>query len=307
MQLSTSQKAAIDRDNKQYQIETSEKFSDLLQEQLLDVLEGGSLGIDADANDVDSLAEGGGAFTQDEDLTTGLDFAFDGGRVRFGKTIVTVSADVVTLSASATNYVEVDSAGVVSANTSGFTTGSCPLYLITTGASTISTVVSRKTLLSAIPLAGIDGSLLSTPGKTKELSAQIGTIATSAGSTIITMRVPTSLAAGSKVSKVSWVDKDALAASDTNYVKWGVVNKGAAGAGTQVIADITAAANSTKVTGGTALAAYTPRDLTLATLTIGTERDVTGGDVLEITITAVGTLANTLTESSILVEFTFTN
>jgi hypothetical protein len=126
------------------------------------------------------------------------------------------------------------------------------------------------------------------------------------GDVKFTLRVPTQIGTGT-ITKVSFVAKDALAASDTNYVKWKVVNKGAAGAGTQVLVDDTAASNTTKVTGGTALAAYTPRDLTLATLTIGTERDVTGGDVLEITLTVTGTLANALTESSLLVELTFAN
>jgi hypothetical protein len=60
-------------------------------------------------------------------------------------------------------------------------------------------------------------------------------------------------------------------------VKFGVINK-QTGAGAQVLVDDTAAANSTKATGGTALAAYTGRDLTLVTLSGGTERDVSGGN-----------------------------
>jgi hypothetical protein len=109
-------------------------------------------------------------------------------------------------------------------------------------------------------------------------------IATAAGGNEFLVIVPNSIAAGSKLTKASFVTKDALAASDTNYVTFGLVNK-QTGAGTQVLVDDAAAANSTKVTGGSALVAYTKRDLTLVTLTIGTERDVTGGHTLQFILT----------------------
>lgn len=85
---------------------------------------------------------------------------------------------------------------------------------------------------------------------------------------------------------------DALAASDTNYISWTIVNLGQAGAGTTDVI-LATAANSTKVTGGAALAANTKRALTLH----GTDanREVVEGDRLKVIATATGTLANTVT------------
>jgi hypothetical protein len=305
MQLTNEQVEGLNKAGRQYELATGDTLADFLQASILDVLYGGSLGILATAADVDSLAKGGGAFTWDA-VTSSLTFGYGAGRVHNGKTMVSVSAGSIALSASATNYVEVTRAGVVSSNTTAFTSGRMPLYTVVTGVGTISTVTNSKPLMTLIGPNGVDGSMQSTPGQTKEENLTVGTIATGAATYKFNLRVPTTIGTGA-VSKISWVDKEALAASDTNYVKWHVVNKGAAGAGTTVLVDDTAAANSTKATGGSALATYTPRDLTLPVLSIGTERDVTGGDVLEITITAIGTLVSSLTQSSMLFEFTYQN
>jgi hypothetical protein len=99
--------------------------------------------------------------------------------------------------------------------------------------------------------------MLSTPLQTKELRP--GPHDPDGGRhDEILIRVPSTVAAGSKITRISFVSKDALAANDTNYVKFGVViNLGGPAAGTQALVDDTAAANSTKVTGGSAIAAYT--------------------------------------------------
>jgi hypothetical protein len=274
-------------------------------------IDAGNIGVTADAGDVDALALGGGHFTRDKNAAPGstLLFAWKASRVLLnGRTSLAVSAGSLLLAASNTNYVEVDSLGVVTSNTSGFTAGRLPLWVIVTGPGSYTdvNVTSKKHFLVLMADGGVVGKMLSTAARTKEGRLDFGTIATAAGTTIKTLLLPTQIGTGT-ITKVRWVDKDALATSDVNYVKWKVVNKGAAGAGTQVLVDDAAASNTTKTTGGTALAAYTPRDLTLATLTIGNERDVTGGDVLEITLTVTGTLANALTESSLLVELTFAN
>jgi hypothetical protein len=307
MQLSSTQLAAIDRDNRQYQLATSQPFSTFIQETILDALEGGPVGITADAGDIDSIAKGGGAFSQNPDTTTGLTFGFKAGRFHNGLTLVSVSAGTVALSSSSTNYVEVDRAGTVSANTTAFTSGRLPLYTIVTGASTISTTTVSKPLMTLIGPNGVNGAMLSAAAQTKEVAVTIGTIATGAGSTVVTVNVPKSIAAASKLTNVRFVSAVALSASDTNYVTFGLVNKGAGGVGTQTLVDITAAANSTKATGGTALVAYAGRDLTLVTLSGGSERDVTGGDTIAITITVTGTLGAALTSCSMVLEFTFVN
>jgi len=84
----------------------------------------------------------------------------------------------------------------------------------------------------------------------------------------------------------------ALAAHDTNFITFSITNLGQAGAGSAVMLAATAA-NTTKVTGGTALAANTKRTLTLT----GTAADlaVVEGDRLLLRATADGTLAGAVT------------
>lgn len=312
MQLSDAEKSAIDRDNRQYNTATGLSFSDLLQEQVLDPIENAAVGINADARDVNGIALPGIVVTRDTTTGPGTSLVFAWRTFKYWKnaaTLVVASAGSLTLSASATNYVELDvPTGVVSFNTSGFTANRYPLFQVTTGAGsyTDNNVVQQSTPYTLFGPGGVNGTLLSAAGQTKELSAQLGTIATAAGANEFLVSVPSSIAAGSKLTKARFVTKDALTASDTNYVKFGLVNK-QTGAGTQVLVDDTLAANSTKVTGGSALVAYAGRDLTLATLTVGTERDVTGGHTLQFLATVVGTLANTLRSSQLILEFTFTN
>jgi hypothetical protein len=84
----------------------------------------------------------------------------------------------------------------------------------------------------------------------------------------------------------------ALAASDTNYVTFSVTNLGQAGAGSTAVLAATDP-NTTKATGGTALAASSKRALTLN----GTAANlnVTEGDTLRIRAAATGTLAGAVT------------
>lgn len=85
---------------------------------------------------------------------------------------------------------------------------------------------------------------------------------------------------------------DALAANDTNYVTFSITNLGQAGSGTAAMLAATDA-NTTKATGGTALAANTLRTLSLN----GTAANlvVAAGDRIRIRAAASGTLANTVT------------
>jgi len=85
---------------------------------------------------------------------------------------------------------------------------------------------------------------------------------------------------------------DALAANDSNYITFTIVNLGQAGAGSAAMLAATDA-NTTKSTGGTALSANTKRTLTLN----GTAANlvVAAGDRLRLRATATGTLANTVT------------
>lgn len=86
----------------------------------------------------------------------------------------------------------------------------------------------------------------------------------------------------------------ALATDDTNYITFSVTNLGQAGAGsTAMLATSPAGINTTKITGGTALAVNTKMSLTLST--VAGALNVTAGDRLRIRATASGTLANTVT------------
>lgn len=114
------------------------------------------------------------------------------------------------------------------------------------------------------------------------------TIGTAAANYDAYMIVPIS----GSVSEVNFSGLDALAASNTNYITWTITNLGQAGAGTAVMLDAVDA-NTTKLTGGTALAANTKRTLTLSTTPNNT--NVVQGDRLRIRAAVTGTLANTVT------------
>lgn len=126
-------------------------------------------------------------------------------------------------------------------------------------------------------------------------NVQGGTIATT-GDTDEYLIVPKT----GKITGMDFSGIDALAANDTNYLTWSVTNLGQDGAGSTAILAATDP-NTTKATGGTALAANTKRSLTLH----GTAAnlDVTVGDRLRIRAAATGTLANTVTVPIYLLQF----
>lgn len=106
------------------------------------------------------------------------------------------------------------------------------------------------------------------------------------------------------VAGIDFSGVDALAAHDTNYITWTVVNLGQAGAGSTAVLAATDA-NTTKATGGTALSANTKRSLTLNATAANLV--VTAGDRLRIRAAASGTLANTVTFPSYLMRVTATS
>lgn len=133
------------------------------------------------------------------------------------------------------------------------------------------------------------------PAARKAVQAVSGTIATTSNTDVYCVVPETGTLASVDFSGI-----DALAAHDTNYITWSITNLGQAGAGSTVLLAATAA-NTTKVTGGTALVANGKRSLTLT----GTAADlaVTAGDRLLIRAAANGTLANTVTAPIYLLRF----
>lgn len=105
------------------------------------------------------------------------------------------------------------------------------------------------------------------------------------------------------LDSVDFAGFDALSANDTNYITWGLMNLGADGTGSTQMLD-TGAVNTTKVTGGSAIAAKTRRALavngTLANL------NVNAGDLLRLRAAVSGTLANQVTFPAYCVRFTGT-
>lgn len=125
--------------------------------------------------------------------------------------------------------------------------------------------------------------------------AAFGTVAVDTGATEGTLlRAPF---AGTIVG-CSFSTASSLSADNTNYVTFGIINKGATGAGTtQLLTTSPAGVNTTKVTGGTAIVAYERHVLTPTTTAVA------AGDILRPTITVSGTLAGTLVNAVMHVLF----
>lgn len=140
---------------------------------------------------------------------------------------------------------------------------------------------------------------LSAAGGNKDVTIKGGTIATTSTTDEYCIAPESGSLAEAEVNPLV-----ALAASDTNYITWTITNLGQAGAGTTVMLAATAP-NTTKVTGGTALAINTKFALTVN----GTPANlvVVKGDKIKITATATGTLANTVTVPIYMLRFTGTN
>lgn len=142
----------------------------------------------------------------------------------------------------------------------------------------------------------VAGSDVSTILRQKVAKSAVPTVPTAAGTTEVLL---ISSVAGT-ISAVRAAFKDALAASDTNFVTFNLINKGQAGAGSaNTLATTPAGVNTSKVTGGAAQVAYAARAMTLNAANLV----VAVGDVLAFQVVGTGTLANTLTEGTIQVVF----
>jgi hypothetical protein len=93
---------------------------------------------------------------EDSDTTTGLTWGFNGGTVRQGVSVTTVTSGTVALVASTTNFVEIDAGtGVVSAVTGSFTLNKIPLReLVTDGSDITGNTDSRTWIAERGPVQG---------------------------------------------------------------------------------------------------------------------------------------------------------
>lgn len=82
----------------------------------------------------------GDRFDIDVANSSGLSLRIRGGVILNGLGFKSAPNATIALTASASNFIEADDAGAISANTSGFTSGATPLYVVTTNASVVSGV-----------------------------------------------------------------------------------------------------------------------------------------------------------------------
>jgi len=101
-----------------------------------------------------------------------------------------------------------------------------------------------------------------------------------------------------RLTEVDFSGLVALAANDTNYITFGIVNLERDGAGTGNLLS-TGDENTTKATGGSALAINTLRELVIS----ATYNNIQRGDRLRIRATMTNTLANTVTGSVYTLRF----
>jgi hypothetical protein len=106
----------------------------------LDTIDSAQSNKEVTANNLFEAESPAALFGCDAANTAALTFGYYGGVMYVNGAITAVASGTVLLSASATNYVESTSAGVVSTNTTGFTAGRIPLYTIATLTATIDTV-----------------------------------------------------------------------------------------------------------------------------------------------------------------------
>lgn len=86
-----------------------------------------------------------GDYAENSGSHSGLDFAYNAGKVRTNNVIHTTSAGSITLANNTTNYIEVNpTSGAVSTNTSDFTSDRTPLFTVVTSGGAISTVTDCR-------------------------------------------------------------------------------------------------------------------------------------------------------------------
>ena len=81
-------------------------------------------------------------------MHSGLDFYYGIGIARADNVVTRVAAGSVTLTDDTTNYIEVTTVGVVSANTTGYTAGRIPLYTVVTASGAIFSVLDDRSFFN---------------------------------------------------------------------------------------------------------------------------------------------------------------
>ena len=96
----------------------------------------------------------GNVFNEKASTTTGLTWGYEAGTIRFDNTITTVATGTIALTDDATNYVEIQSDGTVSRNTTSFTAGRIPIRQIVCASGVQTTSTDRRSWFTSqvVPL-----------------------------------------------------------------------------------------------------------------------------------------------------------
>ena len=113
---------------------------------LLDLIVQSQSSKEVTANDLFNAASQAMLFARRGSLCSGLNWFYYGGLMLVDGVLTAIAnnAAALVLSASTTNYIEATRAGVVSKNTTGFTAGAIPLYIVVTGASSVTSYTDNR-------------------------------------------------------------------------------------------------------------------------------------------------------------------
>ena len=110
-----------------------------------------------DVVDARALAD---IFANNPDTTTGLTWGYKAGTIRVDQTVTAVAASTISLTDTATNYIEVNSAGTVSRNTTAFTSGRVPLYTVVCAGGVQTVVTNKRAWFQPLPVPATNGQVL---------------------------------------------------------------------------------------------------------------------------------------------------
>lgn len=111
---------------------------------ILDLLFAAQAGKETSVNELADAASPAMIFGRRGSVCSGLTWGYYGGTLLVDGVLSAIGNGSLTLSGSATNYIESDRSGTVSSNTTGYTAGSIPLYTVVCGASTVTSYTDDR-------------------------------------------------------------------------------------------------------------------------------------------------------------------
>lgn len=127
--------------------------------------------------EITSALGGPAAFSEDPPHT-GLNFAYSAGRFStLTGAPIEVPAGTIALTNDAVNYVECDAAGTVSTNTTAFTAGRLPLFIVTAASGAITDVDDRRPFMLLLDAGSIGTNALAAGAVTGPKLATAGELA----------------------------------------------------------------------------------------------------------------------------------